>query len=141
MKDFFFLPAVLLLLSACGEIVSPPTPTPTSTFTPAPTATKTPVPTPTVETGPENTEIKTDYNGDKYSVDAQGKPAYWYDEKTDKWQKFEPIDFKLWPVDRIIENKVLFSSRWYEEEFKRAIAEGVWQPQNPNHNYMKMPNP
>jgi hypothetical protein len=139
MKKLFLFTVLSLIITACGTMGASPTPTPQPTATITPAATKTPIPTPTIETGPEGTVVKTDYLNNKYSVDDQGKPAYWFDEKTDKWQKFEPINFKLWPVDRIIENKIVFSSGWYTEEVKRAIAEGLWQPKNPDVNYIKMP--
>lgn len=69
-----------------------------------PTETLFPTPRPSKEIAPQNTTIKTKFfensqSGQKmevrWSVDEQGNPAYWWDERSQDWQSFEPISPSL----------------------------------------------
>lgn len=134
MKKQLFRGLIIALLTGCA----PAAPIPTPTHTPIPlTETPTAIPTPKVETAPAGTTEKNDVYGNKYAVDAEGKPTHWYNTETNKYEPFQPIDFNNPEGLQIIEQEVVFTSGWYKQEINRAISEGLWTPPNPDIHYLK----
>jgi CubicO group peptidase (beta-lactamase class C family) len=87
------------------------TPTPTPTKTPLPTLTPTPTPTPKPDAfDPEGRESQPDYLGNRYTVDSEGKPVYWFDVENERWEKFQPVD-----DEGEIPNLIYISSRYMAE--------------------------
>lgn len=138
MKKLFLISVLFLVVTACGTASPQPTPTatPSPTSTPLP-PTETPIPTPTVETGPNGTVVQKDYLNNKYSVDAQGMPTYWFNTETNQWEKFTPIDFDNPQGWQIVEQEIVYTSGWYEQEIIRAMKENEWQPKSQNPYYIK----
>jgi hypothetical protein len=131
MKNLFLLIAILsLLIAACGTAGASPTPTPppTATITPAPT--QTPIPTPTIETGPEGTVVKTDYLGNRYTVDGEDKPIYFMNEKGG-WEKFQPINFTGEYVKNDSELPVVPNIIYITSGYMEQVVMEAGLPKNP----------
>lgn len=96
---------------------------------------------PSVETGPEGTVVQKDYLENKYTVDENGVPAYWWNSDANdgkgEWEKFQPINFTgEYVADDsklpIVPNIIYVTSGYMEHVVTEA---GL--PQNPNVQYIR----
>ena len=133
MKSVFYLIAMDMILVACTPAANP-APPPIS-GTPSVRIPNSIFPTPT-EPAPAGTVTNTDAIGNKYA-ETDGAPTHWFNSETNKWERFQPIDFFDPNEWQYIDQGVVYTSGFYEKEINRAISHRRWQPKGKDIKYAK----
>lgn len=99
------------------------------------------VPTPAVETGPEGTVVQKDYLDNKYTVDENGVPSYWWNSDANdgkgEWEKFQPVSFTGEYVANDSELPVVPNIIYITSGYMEHVVTEAGLPENPNALYVR----